>query len=272
MSPSRAILGTTSYGFRYLLLERAVPPVELVERTARAGLAALQVCENARPLEAPPSAWLDAVKAARDENIELHAGTSTLDVGTLCRYLDLAAAIPNPVVRIVLEEPGRGAPSREDIERFLETAVRHVEAAGMQLAIENHFHMPCRMLAEVAAPFPESLVGFCIDSANCLRNWESAARVFELLEARALQYHLKDYRVNGTNVGFSVTGAPLGEGDLDLAFCAGRILARHPAPRVFLENWVPSSGDVQVDVAADNEWLLRALERARSLLTAPTAG
>jgi L-ribulose-5-phosphate 3-epimerase UlaE len=110
------------------------------------------------------------------------------------------------------------------------------------------------------------LVGFCIDSANSLRNWESAAQVFDLLEPRALQFHMKDYTVTGTNVGFTVTGTPLGEGDLDLAFCARRILARHTAPRVFLENWVPSSGDAEADIAADNEWLVRSLERGRSVL------
>lgn len=266
MKTSRAILGTTSYGFRYLLLQQAVPLAELVQRTARAGLAALQMCENARAIEASPATWLDAVKAARDENLELHVGTATLDIGTLCRNLDLAAAIPNPVVRIVLEESGRGLPSRAAIEKFLEEAVQRVEAAGMQLAIENYFRIPCRLLAEMTARYPERLVGFCIDSANSLRNWESAAQVFDLLDSRALQYHLKDYTVRGTNVGFSVTGTPLGEGDLDLAFCAGRILARHQAPRVFLENWVPASGDAQADVDADNEWLLRSLARARGVL------
>jgi sugar phosphate isomerase/epimerase len=265
MKTSRAVIGTTSYGFRYLLLDRAIPLAELVERTARAGLAALQMCENARAIDAPSAAWLDAVRAARDENVELHVGTATLDIGTLCRNLDLAAVIPNPVVRIVLEEPGQGAPSRETVERFLETAVKRVETAGMQLAIENYFRIPCRILIEMTAGYPERLVGFCIDTANSLRNWESAAQVFDLLEPRALQYHLKDYRVNGTNVGFSVTGEPLGEGDLDLSFCAERI-QRHPAPRVFLENWVPSSGDVQVDVTADNEWLRRSLAQARSVL------
>jgi sugar phosphate isomerase/epimerase len=266
MRDSRTILGTTSYGFRYLLLERAVPLPELIKRTARAGLAALQICENARAIDAPSGAWLDAVTAARDENVELHVGTATLDIDTLCRNLDLAAAIPNPVVRIVLEESGKGLPSRETIEQFLETAVKRVEAAGMQLAIENYFRIPCRVLVEMTARFPERLVGFCIDSANSLRNWESAAQVFDLLEPRALQFHMKDYTVTGTNVGFTVTGTPLGEGDLDLAFCARRILARHTAPRVFLENWVPSSGDAEADIAADNQWLVRSLERGRSVL------
>jgi hypothetical protein len=35
---------------------------------------------------------------------------------------------------------------------------------------------------------------------------------------------------------------------------------------VFLENWVPSSGDAGADIAADNEWLVRSLERGRSVL------
>ena len=50
-----------------------------------------------------------------------------------------------------------------------------------------------------------------------------------------MQYHLKDYKVRGTNIGFCVGGAPLGEGDLDLAACVRLIEGRHEAPRVFLE-------------------------------------
>lgn len=262
---SNAKIGTTSYGYRYLLMDdRQAPPLtEIIRRVAAMGLDTFQVCENARPLGLSRPEWRDAVNTARDCNVGLRAGCMTLSVETLSRYMELAAAIPDDQVRIVMEDEQSGPPSRGSIEAFLEAAAPRVEAAGMTLAIENHFHIPCRMLADVVAPFPLSLVGFCIDTANSLRNWEPADQVFALLDSRALQYHLKDYKVRGTNVGFCVGGAPLGEGDLDLAACVRLIEGRHGAPRVFLENWTPSVGNREADTAADAEWLSRSLAQAR---------
>lgn len=133
----------------------------------------------------------------------------------------------------------------------------------MTLVLENHFHVPCRTLRELADAYPPELVAFCIDSANSLRNWESAEQVFDLLEARAAFYHLKDYRVRGSNVGFEVAGAPLGEGALDLAGCVARMRARHQAPLVFLETWVPATGDRRTDMAEEAKWLARSLAAMR---------
>jgi 3-oxoisoapionate decarboxylase len=262
--------GTTSFGFRYALAEESRAPslTSLVGEVAALGLQAFQICENARPLQLHSGAWRDVIQAARDHNVELHVGCMALDVGVLARYMELAAAIPNPTLRIVLEEPGGAPPERRQIEEFLAAAAPRLQAAGVSLAIENHFDIPCRTLVEAVARYPASLFGFCIDTANSLRNWESPEQVFELLESRAVQFHLKDFKLVGTNVGFSVGGAPLGEGALDLAACRNRICARRESPRVFLENWVPSTGDRTRDITADAEWLARSLACAQAVFAA----
>lgn len=253
-------IGTTSYGFRYQLLdERLAPSLEsLIEQTRGADLDALQICENARPLAVSSERWQHVVRVAGDQGVALTLGCMTLDLDTLCRYLERAAAIPHAsMLRLVLEDDSGHGPPREAIERFVERASAVAAEAGMTLVLENHFHVPCRVLAEVAAHYPDEVVAFCVDSANSLRNWESPAHVFGILGSRAAFFHLKDYRVRGSNVGFTVTGAPLGEGDLDLTTTLGEI-GRHPSPVVFLENWVPATGDRDADVAADADWLARS--------------
>jgi sugar phosphate isomerase/epimerase len=269
------IIGTTSYGYRYQLLdEREAPPLPvLVRQTRAAGLEALQICENARPLQAGEGEWRDTVRAAGDEGVALHVGCMTLDPEVLARYLDRASAIDGAAaVRIVLEDESGQAPSRDRLERFLAAAAERAIAAGMMLALENHFHVPCRTLLALAGAYPPDVMAFCIDSANSLRNWESAEQVFDLLGERAAFYHLKDYRVHGSNVGFEVTGAPLGEGALDLAGCVARMRARHETPLVFLETWVPASGDRRIDLATEADWLARsraAMERAMDGIPSP---
>ena len=256
-------IGTTSYGFRYQLLdEREAPPLPaLVGQTRAAGLEALQICENARPLQAGEREWRDTVRAADEEGVALHVGCMTLDPEVLARYLDRASAIAGAgAVRIVLEDETGRPPSRDRLERFLAAAAVRATDARMMLALENHFHVPCRTLRELAAAFPPEVVSFCVDSANSLRNWESAEQVFELLDERAVFYHVKDYRVRGSNVGFEVAGAPLGEGALDLAGCVARMHARHETPLIFLETWVPATGDRRADMSQEADWLARSLE------------
>ncbi len=255
-------IGTTSYGFRYQLLdERQAPPLSALVRQARAaGLEALQICENARPLRATNEEWRDAVRAAEDEGLALHVGCMTLDVEVLARYLNRAASIPGAeAVRIVLEDESGQAPARTRLEQFLASAAVRAQEARMTLVLENHFHVPCRVLRELATVYPPETMAFCVDSANSLRNWESAAQVFDLLDERAAFYHLKDYCVRGSNVGFEVTGAPLGEGALDLMSCLARMRARHTRPLVFLETWVPTTGNRQADMVTEAEWLARSL-------------
>lgn len=263
------VIGTTSYGFRYLLMGTTGEPplVSLVRQTREAGLDALQVCENARPLDLSAAAWRDVLRAASDVGLAVHLGCMTLDIETLTRYLERAAMIPGATaIRIVLEDDSGQPSSRDRLERFLAAAAVRSAEAGLTLVVENHFHIPCSVLADMARSHSAEVVSFCVDSANSLRNWESAAQVFDLLDDRALFYHLKDYRVQGSNVGFTVKGAPLGDGSLDLAVCLDRMFARHTQPLIFLENWVPATGDRSADVAADADWLARSLAGLRRAL------
>jgi 3-oxoisoapionate decarboxylase len=261
-------IGTTSYGFRYLLQDpRRAPPLEAILEQARSlGLESLQICENARPLDLSHGEWKALIGRARDLGLEVELGCMTLDTGVLARYLERACETGRPTLRAVLEVEGGAAPTREELQRFLAAAAPRLERAGITLAVENHFHVPTATLAQLARDYPPALVGFCIDTANSLRNFETPEQVFENLSERALMYHLKDYRVSGTNVDFCVSGAPLGEGLLDLKGCLERILARHVEPRIFIENWVPASGDWQADVEEDRRWLSASLANLRTLL------
>ena len=261
-------IGTTTFGFRYLFLEPARAPAwPAVIDTVRAhGLDALQVCENARPLEISSQAWDAALAHASDAGIEIQLGCKTTNLEVFRAYLDRAAELPSRLLRLVFEEESGTAPDRNAVERFLEKASPLLEKQGVRLAIENHFDVPSEVLAAVVAPYPESLIGFCIDTANSLRNFESPRQVLQLLGARALCYHLKDFEVAGDKLGFRVSGAPLGSGKLELDAALDHVLARKPAAGVFIENWVPSTGVWEDDVREDERWLRLSAESLRAAL------
>jgi L-ribulose-5-phosphate 3-epimerase UlaE len=90
--------------------------------------------------------------------------------------------------------------------------------------------------------------------------------VLRLLRERAYCYHLKDYRVVGSMISFSVVGAPLGEGDLDLDGCLRLIFEKQPVPPLFVETWTPSGNDRERDVTLDGDWLRRSVGNLRERL------
>ena len=266
----RLKIGTTTFGFRYLLLDPdRAPAIETIFQQARAyGLDVLQICENARPMDLSGERWNAAVAHAADLGLEIQLGCKTLNLDVFEGYLRRAAALPARFLRLVLEEECGGPPQRSEVEAFLAAAFPLLEQTGTTLAIENHFDVPSWLLAEVVAPYPPSRVGFCIDTANSLRNFESPERVMECLGDRALCYHVKDFQVGGDKLGFTVSGAPLGEGRLDLDGLLCSVLKRNRAPRLFIENWVPATGVSEADIRQDDEWLRTSLHALVDHLTA----
>jgi sugar phosphate isomerase/epimerase len=230
-----------------------------------AGLERLQVCENARPLSLDASGWTGLARYAREIDLEIGLGCMTLDPDTVREYLERVTAIGGSMLRIVLERAGAGPLSADRIQAFLDRIVPDLESRGVRLAIENHFDIPSRLLARAVAGYPRESVGFCVDVANSLRNFEDCDTVLNLLGDRAFCYHFKDYRIAGSNVGFSVIGTPFGEGLFHWRGAMERILAHTPDPEIYLETWTPSTGDAGVDESLEAEWLRTSIANFRAI-------
>jgi 3-oxoisoapionate decarboxylase len=262
-------IGTTSFGFRYAFLDPANSPtlVEMIRQARHAGVERVQICENTRPLEVSRIEWAEARRCAADLGVELQLGCKTLRPDVVERFIPLAQELQCNQLRIVMEDPEHHEhATRENATRLLATIVPVLQRAGLRLAMENHFDISSTLLVELASPYPASVVGFCVDTANSLRSFESATEVLRLLQERAFCYHLKDYRVVGSMIGFSVEGAPLGEGHLDLDGCLRAIFAQKPVPPLFVETWTPSSSNHEHDIARDAEWLQKSVTNLRCKL------
>jgi len=260
-------IGTTTFGFRYSLMDAAnSPKLSQVIRLAReAGVERLQVCENARPLELSKADWAEARRCAADLGVELQLGCKTLQEEVVADYLVLAQELACDHLRIVLEDPPAHA-TGERVARLLEGIVPKMRKASIRLAIENHFDIPSAKLLELASVYPPNEVGFCVDTANSLRSLESPGEVINLLRERAYCYHLKDYRIVGSLISFSVVGAPLGEGNLDLDLCLSLILEHDPVPPLFVELWAPTENNRDQDVLLEADWLRRSVRNLQSRL------
>ena len=171
-------IGATSYVFRYVLSDPSVAPTirELIAQAAAEGLDRLQICENARPLDLSCAEWTAVKKEADRIGLQLSLGCMTLDPAVVEQYLDRVQAIDGSMLRIVLERNGPSRLTLEQIRQFLDGLVPALERRRVRLAIENHVEIPAQMLAESVVAYPGALIGFCIDVANSLRNFEDSDR------------------------------------------------------------------------------------------------
>ena len=98
-------------------------------------------------------------------------------------------------------------------------------------------------------------------------HFEDAGVVLDLLGPRAVCYHLKDYVIAGSNVGFSVSGAPFGEGRIGAPSLLRRIMRCDSTPQIFLETWTPASSVLEDDVERDAQWLASSVRNLNQLLS-----
>jgi sugar phosphate isomerase/epimerase len=261
-------IGVTSFGFRHLLLDQSgVPSLLSVVKRARAlGFDALQICENARPMALGEAQWQEVVREAAEAGLEIQLGCKTVDLDVLRAYAGRAACLPGRLLRVVLERDDGPLITGEDVKNFLAGAWPILALYDLRLAIENHYDLPSRLLVQAVGPYSARRVGFCVDTANSLRNFESPELVMELLGERAFSYHLKDFVVEGDRLGFRVGGACLGEGHLHLDVILDAILARHERPRIYIEHWRWGIGNRETDLREDEDWLRRSLEVLRGRL------
>ncbi len=86
-----------------------------------------------------------------------------------------------------------------------------------------------------------------------------------------LCFYNKSSIVHGTYLGFRVTGAPLGEGDLPLDDFLDAVMNGEQPSQLFIENWVISKERWEDDVAEDWRRLRESTETLRARLAARAA-
>jgi 3-oxoisoapionate decarboxylase len=210
--------------------------------------------------------WKTLLRRSNDMGIEIQLGCKTLSSYELKENIDRASLTESKMLRLVLENEDHQIPTFQDLYHLLETAIPHLETYGIRLAIENHFDISSKMLAKLLRELSSPTLGFCVDSANSLRCFEPPSYVLETLGPKAFCYHIKDYKVIGNQLGFTVKGAPLGEGNLGLENYLQSIFKYSNEPMLFIENWVTSKGNWADDVKEDQMWLIKSIKSLKAVL------
>lgn len=144
----------------------------------------------------------------------------------------------------------------EQLENFsglLKAAAPKAEAAGVKIAVENHTDAFSAEVLWVLDQVSHPFVGACVDTVNGLHVTEDPMAAIENLAPRAFTNHFRDNRIEIQHFGFILTGAAVGEGDLDMKGAYEIIRHQSSMDRINIE--------LDMDAVSDNPAEARRHER-----------
>jgi 3-oxoisoapionate decarboxylase len=242
-------------------------PADLLARARALGVGVAQLGDNA-PLQGLSAADLgDLAAAAAGVRVHVEVGMRGLVPDLVGRYVEIAAALGSPVLRLVTDS-AEAQPSADEIVAVLRGLVPRLQAAGVVLALENHDRFPSAQLREMLDRVGSPSVGLCLDTVNSLVALEDPRTVVETLAGYTVSLHLKDVRArrDASGLGVVIQGVPAGEGQVDIPWVIGRVRAAGRDPNAILEQWTPAAGDTAATLAREAAWAEQSVAYLRTLI------
>jgi len=268
------MLGIGSYAFRWhvgirdRVPDRPISAAGIIDHAARLGVTLVQFADNL-PLHTLSPGEIDALagQAAR-LGIALELGMTGCAPPLVEKYLDLAGRLGVSLLRIAptAEESSAGDAEIAAMFSHLLPACR---AAGVVLAVENHFHLPSPRLFDIVTMVGDEKLGVCLDVANSIACQEWPETTIALLAPLAVNLHLKDFCIalDPHGVGGSFVGTPLGQGRFDPSIVFDALGQHDRQVNTILEHWLPWQGDFDPTQALELAWLEQSVAAAKALAT-----
>ncbi len=219
-------------------------------------------------LSAMNDAQLASIREHAESNgRELEIGTVGCNPQHLLAYLSIAEKLNAGLIRTILTtaSPGLAAETAN-----LASVADQFEAAGIYLALENYESASFHEFARICRTVNNEFVGITLDTVNNLGLGEGVEEVTTNLIPYTKCFHVKDFTVKraASNASFTVSGAPAGEGRLDLVKHLSMLKEVHPNASVILEQWTPFQGTLQATAGLEMEWAEISIRNMKSALAA----
>jgi sugar phosphate isomerase/epimerase len=236
-----------------------------LEKAAALGAEVVQICDNL-PLDNLPDRTLaDLAQRAAELGLILEVGIKGSRPEHLRRSLDVAERLGARLLRVVLTEAG-WEPYFDEFVTIFKSLLPDLRAAGVTLAIENHFHLLPAELARLVEAINDPLVGVCLDPLNSITKLVGVAETVATLAPFALSVHAKDAIVTRPRTGFYIAGCQLGEGLVNLPAMLAAVRATGRSPNVLVECWMDRLDDEAATLAQEEAWVRQGIAYLRQLL------
>lgn len=266
------MLGIGSYAFRWhvgirdRVPDRPLSAGGILDHAARLGVGLVQFADNL-PLHALSDGEIDALAGQAGRlDIALELGMTGCAPALVARYLDLAGRLGVSLLRIAPTAEESSADDAE-IAAMFSRLIPACRAAGVVLAVENHFHLPSPRLVNIVTMVGDEALGVCLDVANSIACEEWPQTTIALLAPFACNLHLKDFRIalDPHGVGGCFVGTPLGQGRFDPSVVFDALRQHDRQVNTILEHWLPWQGDFSTTQALELAWLEQSVAAAKAL-------
>ena len=266
-------IGLSSYTYGWgvgISLHKPDKPLsfmELIERTKEFDLNLLQVCDNLPLVSLTENEFEQASKKLAEYGIEIEIGIGVLNDDEISQHLGIAEKLGARLMRTLISSSGNIL-KEEEILCILRRWVPVFEKRGIKLAIENHDHYSVRILANVIETIDSEYCGICLDTANSLGAGEDIHTVLRHLSKHTINLHLKDIYISRieSKQGFSVVGAPLGKGILDIPYITNIIENNGRNANWILEQWAPFNTDIDTTIKNEKKDAVIGVNYLKDLL------
>ena len=168
------------------------------------------------------------------------------------------------MLRVVLAD-GAWSPSPDEAAALLGDLLPDLRAAGVTLAIENHFHMTPAALAALVRTIDDPQVGVCLDPLNSIALLVGVGETVAALAPLAVSLHVKDATITRQGAGWAIRGCRLGEGQADIdavlaaVYTPREMRAARRSPNVLVEGWMDALDDEAATLAQEEEWVRQGI-------------
>ncbi|MCP2046502.1 UNVERIFIED_ORG: sugar phosphate isomerase/epimerase [Paenarthrobacter nicotinovorans] len=261
-------IGLSSYAFFWQLSDQVSKPMSIhdaLRKAADLGVDLFQICDYA-PLETMNDDELAAVRTTADGlGITLEVGTKGIRPEHLRRFLHIAQVLGSDLLRTMFNVPGH-TPGNEEAVQIFTDVLPEFKAAGARIAVETYEQVPTERILDVVRRVNSPYLGICSDPANTVAALEMPQQVIDAVEPYVLNMHIKDFAFSRKQgwVGFTYSGAPLGEGLLDYDYMVGKIQPKERHINQIVEHWLPWQDSEAETIRLENQWTQQSLDFLRS--------
>jgi len=263
---------------------RQLTTFELFDLAVELGLDGLHLDDGV--LENLDTTFLQEVNAAAGEHDLYLEYNFSMDMGgmgigiqhDLDEAIATAAALGADIVKVSMDivRPRPVSASRfhpEVIAQMKSFATRltasapAAEDAGIKIAVENHCDSFSEEILWLLDRVDHPSVGACIDTVNALMVMEDPMQAIANLAPRAFTNHFRDDRIEFQRYGFKLTGAAVGEGDIDMKRACEIIKNRSGMRRINIETEMEIPLDnMQVALQMEMDTIQRSIRYCREVL------
>lgn len=262
-------IGVSSYTWPWAVGRKGHEPprpldvMGLLERTRDYGVSVLQIADNPS-LHLMQEDELNKIsQTASSYGITLELGTRGIEPSHLMRYLDIAKKLNSIIVRSITYKVDDEAVSN------IREVLHAYEKAGVFIAIENHDELRTDKLAAFLDRIGSPFVGVCLDTVNSFAALEAPDIVVRNLAPYTINLHVKDFEVVRfeSELGFSIVGRPVGEGQLNVEWMLDYLKEKGRDPNLIIELWTPFAENLEKTIALEEMWADRSIRYLKRIMS-----